>query len=306
MNMELRHLRYFVTVAETGHMTRAAARLGLQQPPLSQQIRALEDRLGVRLLRRHPKGVELTAEGQLFLVDARRLLADAEALVARMARVARGELGRLAIGFTSSAATHAFTPQALREWRRLYPDVTLDLSEANAAELTESLAAGRLHAAFVRVPVDHPHGVTMHTLLREPVALALPLDHPLAADTTPLPLQALHGQPLILVRRPGAPGLYANLLALCARHGVVPQVVAEVERMLSNLNLVAAGVGLSVVPDSMRGTHAHAVCYRALAAAQELEAPLTLLVRAGEAQGALARFVALARELAPGAPEVPA
>ncbi|QBK03566.1 LysR family transcriptional regulator [Hylemonella gracilis] len=300
--MEFRHLRYFVTVAETGHMTRAAERLGIQQPPLSQQIRALEDRLGVRLLRRHPKGVDLTDEGRLFLDEARRLLADAEALTQRMARIARGELGRLSVGFTSSAATHAFTPRALRECRRRFPDLALDLSEANAAELTEALAAGRLHAAFVRVPVAHPPGVDMHTLLREPVVVALPLDHPLAAGDEPLALRALDGQLLILVRRPGAPGLYANLLALCAREGVQPRVVAEVERMLSNLNLVAAGAGLSVVPESMRGTHVHAIRYRALAAGPELEAPLTLMVRAGEAQGALATFVALVRELA-AAPE---
>ena len=296
--MEFRHLRYFVMVAETGHMTRAAERLGIQQPPLSQQIRALEERLGVRLLRRHPKGVDLTDEGQVFLTEARRLLADAEALEQRMARMARGELGRLSVGFTSSAATHAYTPRALRECRRRYPELTLELSEANAAELTESLVAGRLHAAFLRVPVSQPPGVTMHTLLREPVVVALPLDHPLAADSTPLPLQALHEQPLILVRRPGAPGLYANLLALCARQGVQPLVVAEVERMLTNLNLVAAGVGLSVVPESMRSTHAHAIRYRPLATAQELEAPLTLMVRQGEVQGALATFVELVRTLA--------
>ncbi|MFZ5567164.1 MAG: LysR family transcriptional regulator [Pseudomonadota bacterium] len=296
--MEFRHLRYFVMVAETGHMTRAAERLGIQQPPLSLQIRALEQQLGVRLLRRHPKGVDLTDEGQVFLMEARRLLADAEALQERMARVARGELGRLSVGFTSSAATHAFTPQTLRVCRRRYPELTLELSEANAAELTEALVAGRLHAAFVRAPVAQPPGVTMHTLLHEPMVLALPLDHALAADTTPLPLQALHEQPLILVRRPGAPGLYANLLALCARRGVQPRVVAEVERMLSNLNLVAAGVGLSVVPESMRGTHAHAIRYRPLETARELEAPLTLLVRQGEVQGALATFVSLVRELA--------
>jgi DNA-binding transcriptional LysR family regulator len=296
--MEFRHLRYFVMVAETGHMTRAAERLGIQQPPLSLQIRALEQQLGVRLLRRHPKGVDLTDEGQLFLAEARRLLADAEALQERMARVARGELGRLSVGFTSSAATHAFTPQTLRVCRRRYPELTLELSEANAAELTEALVAGRLHAAFVRAPVSQPPGVTPYTLLHEPMVLALPLDHALAADTTPLPLQALHGQPLILVRRPGAPGLYANLLALCARRGVQPRVVAEVERMLSNLNLVAAGVGLSVVPESMRGTHAHAIRYRPLETARELEAPLTLLVRQGDVQGALATFVSLVRELA--------
>lgn len=301
--MDLRHLRYFVTVAETGHMTRAAERLGIQQPPLSQQIRALEASLGVTLLRRHPKGVDLTDSGRTFLVEARRVLAEMATLEQRMARVARGELGHLTVGFTSSAAMHAFTPTTLRECRRRFPDVSLDLIENNAAELTEAVAAGRLNAAFVRVPVAQPGGVVMHTLLREPVAVALPLDHPLAGeadDPEPLPIQALDGQPMILVRRPGAPGLYANLLALCARHGVSPRVVAEVQRMMSNLNLVAAGAGLSVVPESMRGTHAHAIRYRALAASGALEAPLTLMHREGDAQGALGTFVALVLGMAQG------
>ncbi len=108
--MELRHLRYFVAVAEAGHVTRAAARLGIQQPPLSQQIRALEARLGLPLFHRHPKGVALTDGGRLFLAEARRLLDDVAAVEARMARVARGQQGSLCVGFTSSAAAHAFTP----------------------------------------------------------------------------------------------------------------------------------------------------------------------------------------------------
>ena len=116
--MELRHLRYFIAVAEEGHITRAAARLGLQQPPLSQQIRALEKGLGTELFRRHPKGVSLTDSGEILLADARRILADVQAVKTRMRDVAAGHTGALAIGFTSSAAAHALTPHVLRECRR--------------------------------------------------------------------------------------------------------------------------------------------------------------------------------------------
>lgn len=302
--MDLRHLRYFTAVAEAGHMTRAAAALGIQQPPLSQQIKAIEAELGLQLLRRHPKGVTLTAGGRALLAEAQRLLADVQAMRERMARIARGEQGRLAVGFTSSAAAHAFTPQALRECRRRYPGIELDLSEDHAAALTEAVAAGRLHCAFLRVPVARPPGLCFVTLLEEPVVVAMPADHALASRPgRALPLQALAGERLLLVRKPGAPGLYANLLALCQRAGVEVTVAAEVDRMMSNLNLVAAGVGISVVPASMRGTHGDAVVYRPLADGGALRAPLTLVYRAGDEAGgegeAAASFIALVMGLVP-------
>lgn len=302
--MELRHLRYFAAVAEAGHMTRAAATLGIQQPPLSQQIKALETELGLQLLRRHPKGVALTEGGRVLLAEAQRLLADVAALQQRMAGIARGEEGRLAVGFTSSAAAHAFTPQALRECRRRYPGITLEMSEDPAATLTDAVASGRLHCAFLRVPVARPPGLRFHVLLEEPVMVALPADHALAdRPGRALPLAALHGERLVLVRRPGAPGLYADLLALCQREGVSVTVAAEVDRMMSNLNLVAAGVGLSVVPASMRGAHGDAIVYRPLADGGALCAPLTLVWREGdEAAGegqAVASFIALVLGLVP-------
>lgn len=305
--MDLRHLRYFAAVAEAGHMTRAAAALGIQQPPLSQQIKALEAELGLQLLRRHPKGVSLTAGGRALLAEAQRLLADVDAMRARMARIARGEQGRLAVGFTSSAAAHAFTPQALRECRRRYPGIELDLSEDHAAALTEAVAASRLHCAFLRVPVAQPAGLRFATLLEEPVLVALPADHALATQPgRMLQLAALAGERLVLVRRPGAPGLYANLLALCQQQGVAVTVAAEVDRMMSNLNLVAAGVGLSVVPASMRGTHGDAIVYRPLADGGALRAPLSLVWRAGDEAGGegepVAAFIALVMALAPVAP----
>ncbi|NVM92265.1 DNA-binding transcriptional LysR family regulator [Variovorax sp. SG517] len=300
--MDIRALRYFAAVAETGHMTRAAERLGIQQPPLSLQIKALERELGVLLFRRHPRGVALTDAGRLFQAEALRMLQDMDAMKQRMTRVAKGQAGRLAVGFTSSAAAHRFMPDALREFRRAYPEVELQLREDNAAELTEALAAGRLHCGLLRVPVARPEGLLFETLLREPVLVAMPSDHRLARgrdkDSRALPLARLCEEGIILVRRPGAPGLYADLLALCHAKGLRPRVVAEVDRMMTNLNLVAAGVGLSVVPASMHGVHAHAIAYARLADGGQLDAPLTLVSRAEEDNLPALNFAALLRRLA--------
>lgn len=296
--MEMRPLRYFAAVAETGHMTRAAEQLGIQQPPLSQQIKALERQLGLQLFKRHPRGVTLTDAGRQFQVEAQRMLGHMAALEARMQRVAQGEEGVLAVGFTSSAAAHAFVPQALRAFRHARPRVQLQIGEHNAAELTESIAAGRMHCGLLRVPVDRPAGLHFETLLREPVMAALPVDHPLAARPgrgRRLTLAQLCSEGLILVRRPGAPGLYAELLALCRAQGLAPRVVAEVDRMMTNLNLVAAGVGLSVVPASMAGVHPHAIRYLPLAGSEVLDAPLTLVTRQDEDSLPAAQFAALVR-----------
>lgn len=300
--MDMRALRYFVAVAETGHMTRAAEQLGIQQPPLSQQVKALERELGVLLFRRHPRGVALTDAGRLFQVEALRILQDMAAMKQRMARVASGQAGTLGVGFTSSAAAHRFMPQALRAFRRDHPGVELQLREDNAAELTEALAAGRLHCGLLRVPVARPEGLVFETLLREPVLVAMPSDHRFALArnkaSRPLPLARLCEEGIILVRRPGAPGLYAELLALCHAKGLRPRVVAEVDRMMTNLNLVAAGVGLSVVPASMTGVHAHAIAYARLADGGQLDAPLTLVSRAEEDNLPAQHFTALLRKLA--------
>jgi DNA-binding transcriptional LysR family regulator len=299
--MELRLLRYFVTVAEEGHVTRAAERLGMQQPPLSQQIRSLEARLGAALFKRHPKGMTLTDAGRALHSEARRILDAVAALEERMQRIVRGLDGVLAVGLASSVAAHAFTPRLLRSCRREYPGIGLRLSEANAAELIEGVAGGGLHCALLRVPVAHPPGVTFEALLSEPAVLALPVDHPLArtyAADEVVPLRALRGQPMILVRRPGAPGLYGNLLALLDLHGIDVDVIAEVERMMSNLNLVASGAGITIVPASMKGAHPRSVVYRSLPEHTELQAPITLAYRKDELEGATATFLTLARRIA--------
>lgn len=303
--MDLRQLRYFLAVADAGHVTRAAESLGIQQPPLSLQIRKLEAQLGVALFRRHPRGVTPTDAGRALQSEARRLLDSVAMLEERMQRIARGLGGVLNVGFTSSVAAHAFTPRVLRSCRREYPSIALRLREANAAELIEGVADGQLHCALLRVPVAHPPGVAFERLLSEPVLLALPIDHRLArayGARDPVPLKALRGEALILARRPGAPGLYANLLAQLDRHGVEVTVAAEVERMMSNLNLVASGAGITVVPASMKGAHPNSVVYRQLPPGTSLEAPITFVYRKGEIEGAAATFFALAKRIAASIP----
>ncbi len=297
--MEIRHLRYFLAVAEAGHMTRAAERLGIQQPPLSLQIKALEKELGVPLFHRHPKGTSLSDAGRRFEIEARRLVEDMAAMEQRMARVARGELGLLNVGFTSSAAAHAFTPAALRACRRAWPDIELSIREDHAAGITEAVEAGRLHCGLIRVPVFQPEGLTFEVLLREPVMVAVPGDHALARRKPgALALVDLRQEGFILVRQPGAPGLYANLLALCEAQGFRPRIAAEVERMVTSLNLVAAGAGIAVVPASMTGLHPHAVAYLPLLDGTPLDAPLTLVHRPGDASGPVAHFLKIARDTA--------
>lgn len=298
--MDLRQLRYFTAVARAGHLTRAAETLGMQQPPLTQQIRRLEAEVGLALFERHPKGMRLTEAGQSLHADAERLLADFDALQQRLRERSAGDRGTLTVAFTSSAAAHAFTPRALREMRLHHPGVELRIDEDHAAAITDAVATGRLHTGLIRAPVAQPPELKFETLLSEPMMLALPADHALAAGPAgaPVPLRALHGEPLILVRRPGAPGLYANLLERCARAGIQPRVVAEVERMMTNLNLVAAGAGLSIVPASMCGQHAGAVVYRPLPASARLDAPLTLVTRTTDPSPLTRLFVERLRALA--------
>lgn len=298
--MELRHLRYFVAVAETGHVTRAAARVGIQQPPLSAQIKALEAELGTALFTRHARGVELTVAGHALLEPARSILASVERAREHVVRAADGVEGGLCVGFTTSVAAHRFSSDVIRAYRRAYPRVVLDLRESNAAELTELTARGEVHAALLRVPVARPPEFIFDRLLDEEMLLVLPRDHPLLKAKRHraeprISLRQLATQPFILVRRPGAPGMYADLLRACDEAGFTPRIASEVDHMLTNINLVAAGIGVSVVPASMRGFRMDRVVYCRLDDAGGLSAPITLAHLAGNRNPAAANFIALVR-----------
>jgi DNA-binding transcriptional LysR family regulator len=291
--MELRHLRYFVAVAEERHVTRAAERLGIQQPPLSQQIRALETELDVQLFHRKPRGVELTPAGSAFFDDAKAILARVEDAVAAAKRAARGETGRIGIGFTSSASFHPFVPRAIRAFRERHPLVALALEENGTTELAAALRAKAVDAAFVRSPVGESAEITVRPLLDEPMVAALPRGHPLGKAASPLPLAALAGEIFILYRRPVGPGLHDAIIAACDRAGFSPTIGQETPRMLSTLSLVAAGLGVTVVPASMSRLAAEGIAYRRLNPSAQLTAPLNLAYRRGESDAAVRRFVAL-------------
>lgn len=295
--MELRHLRYFIAVAEEGHITRASERLGIQQPPLSQQIRALEKELDVQLFRRKPRGVELTDAGVAFLERARAILDQVERAFATTRRTARGEQGRVVVGFTSSAPFHPFVPRVIRAFREMSPLVSLVLEESGSSELVQGLLNEDIDAAFIRSPVADVVGLVVRPLLEEEMLVALPAGHALAstdpANAAPLMLSALANETFILYKRPGGPGLYDTIITACRGAGFSPRVGQEAPRIISTLNLVAAGLGVSIVPASLRRLQMDGVIYRRLAGSAELKAPLILACRHGENSAAVQRFVDL-------------
>ena len=296
--MELRHLRYFLAVAEERHITRAAARLGLQQPPLSQQIHALEKELGTKLFTRLPRGVELTPAGEGFLEEARALLSGVERATVRARAAAMGQRGRISIGLTTSASLHPGVTRMLRTYAESHGAVALDLHAGSAAGLTEALLRSDVQAAVIRAAVARPADLVFTELAREDMLLALPADHHLvrrvaSGENAPVPLRALAGERMILVRRHAAPGMYANVIDACHRAGFEPLVIAEVEQMLISINLVAAGVGISLVPASLREVRQDGIAYCPIRDAPSLIAPLTLVHRRGESRPLVTDFIAL-------------
>jgi DNA-binding transcriptional LysR family regulator len=236
----------------------------------------------------------------VFLEEARRVLDQAERAKERAAQTAAGIEGTLAIGFTSSAAMGRIAPDMVAAYRALYPRVQLSFSDGNAGALTQAVLRSTLDVALVRAPVLAVPEIRCDKLLEESMLVALASSHPLARSASrrqrSLSLEALAHEPFILVRRPGAPGMYANFVAACQAAGFVPRIAHEVESMLTNLLLVAAGVGVTVVPASMRGIHGDLITYFGLRSNTTLVAPITLLSRHDARNPAASRFLALARK----------
>lgn len=294
--MELRHLRYFVAVAHEGHVTRAAEKLHIQQPPLSQQIRALEREIDAALFVRHPRGVSLTDAGRSLLADAEQILAHAEHAKIRARRTARGEVGRIAVGFTTSAPFHPLVARAIREFRGNRPSVSFVLEESSSGDMVSGLRDERLDVAFIRSGLVDPEGITMHPLLQEDMVAALPARHPLAKRAR-LTLKDLAGETLILYRRPDGRGLYDVIIAACAEAGFSPHVGQEAPRIVSTLNLVAAGLGITIVPASLSRLPLEGVTYKPLTGRPAIKVPLNLARRADERSAATLAFIDLVRRL---------
>ena len=276
--IELRRLRYLVAVADEGHITRAAERLGIAQPPLTRQIRQLEDELGVRLFERLPRGVKPTEAGRVLVEEARDVLARAERLPETARRAARGEQGRLASGYTSSAAFHPFVTQQIRAFREARPGVLLALAEDGTPELVEGLRGERLDAAFVRSTSTDVAGLSLEPILEERMVLAVPAGHALAGSAK-ASLADLAEETFVFYRRPSGPGLYDAIMAACLGAGFSPVVGQEAPRMTSTLSLVASGLGVTLVPASMQRMNVEGVAFVRLKGAKGLAAPLLLATR---------------------------
>jgi len=294
--MELRHLRYFVAVAEEGNITRAAERLGIGQPPLSQQIHALERELDVKLFHRTGHGVVATDAGKALLVDAKRLLDDVDQATLNAQRAGRGETGHLHLGFTASAAFHPIVRALVREFRNAYPGVGLTLTEGTTAHLLAQLDEGRIDLAFLRPGVHSFAGVVLRDIASEPMKAVLPVTHPLAQRTR-IPLSALAQEPFVLIPRAASPMLHDEIVSACRHAGFEPMPGQQAPQLSTVVSLVAAEFGVSIVPASVSQFHAEGVTYVDIADAK-VRSKLALASLEGNPSTKVGNFLELARQAA--------
>ena len=258
---DLRRLRYFVAVAEELHFGRAARRLNVSQPPLSVQIRTLEREVGTPLLIRTQRRVELTEAGRVLLDDARRLLDQAEAAIIHARRAAGGTVGRLTIGFVSTV-DYSILPPLVRRFRQKHPGIALKLLELTGDRQQALLQSGELDLGLSILP-SPAAGLTMRPVFREPLIAAVPANHALASRRR-TPLRSLASEPFIQFPRELAPRLYDLAIAACQRAGFTPHLAQEAIQMQTILGLVAAGLGVAVVPQCMSKLQRADVRYLAL------------------------------------------
>lgn len=295
MKLEARQLRYFVAVAEELHFGRAANRLHMSQPPLSQQIRQLETLLGVQLFERTKRSVKLNYAGEVFLGQARSVLGGFEDAVDTVRAAARGEGGFLRFGCTAASA-YSVVPTLMRSFKERYPQVEVALHERFTADQVRDLHEARLDIGLVRLPIDQP-GLETEKLLEERLVVAIPVDHPLAAERI-VDVDDLQGLPFIGFSREGSRYFHDMIEGILATSRVSPQVVQRATQLHVVAALVSAGLGLAVVPDAAARVLVDRVVYRPLRA-DRLPRPELYLCWRREGQTPLVRnFVAVAREVA--------
>lgn len=258
---ELWQLRYFLAVAEQLHFGRAAAALHISQPPLSRAIRALEQRLGVVLFARSRRRVELTPEGTRLLGEARRMLGQLERTVQEVRGMARGEEGRLRIGFVS-LADYGVLPGLLKAFKSARPGIALALREMLSPEQAAALAAGELDFGLLLPPVSDAEPLEHLVVQRERFVVALPSSHRLAAGKGKLAVSALAGEPFVMVPRDIAPGLYDIVTGLAAGAGISFNVAQEAIQMQTVVSLVSSGLGVAIVPGCIANLGRRGVVYR--------------------------------------------
>ena len=291
--IKLHYLRYFQAVAEEGHFGRAAARLSIAQPALSQQIQRLEAIVGYPLLRRRPR-VELTEAGEVLLRVARRTLEEVEEGVEAARKAARGEIGVLTVGFAASVIVTELAG-VIKGYRQRFPDVDLHLRELSSAEQLKAVSVGTIDIGLVRETESSDESILIQPILREAFVVSLPPQHRLARSRKLAP-QQLADEPFVLFPRDVAPGLFYRVMSLCERSGFTPRVVQEAREWLTVLGLVEAGLGVSIVPASFTKLHWGGVEYRPLDTSMREQMTVSICMRRDGASAAARSFAALALE----------
>ncbi|MBR0959133.1 LysR family transcriptional regulator [Bradyrhizobium japonicum] len=295
--VDLRRLRYFVAVAEEGHITRAAERLDMQQPPLSRQISLMERDLGIQLFRRTPRGVEMTVAGQALLSEAKAVLAQFDRAIDATRRAARGEQGTLCIGIAPTAPFNPFVPDSIRCFREANPLVSLVLHEGLSNDIVAQFNNDQMDVAFVRASQIHADGVIVAPLQEEPLVAALPSHHRAArTKSKAASLKSFANDPFIMIG-PAGTGLHDETIAACHRAAFTPRLGQPAPRITSALGLVAAGLGIALVPSTMQSARMKGVTYLPLADASA-KAFLGLAWRRDDPSPVLKKFLSLVRAMA--------
>jgi DNA-binding transcriptional LysR family regulator len=298
--VELRHLRYFCAIAEEMHVTRAADRLHVSQPALTQQIRSLETELRTPLLRRIGRGIELTEAGIAFWREAQAILDRVPIAVLIAQETARGLGGRLAIGFTETASFAPPVTNVLKQARERWPQVEFSLIQARSDQLVMALTEHRIDIAFIRSPAPELETLQWRPFLSEGLVVVVPEAHPLAARPS-IDISALGEEPIVLPRGRIGGGTMRTLIATAfTKAGYMPRIVQETPEYVMAINLAAAGIGLALVPAVLTGLRRDGVVYRPLRSDPPLTTEIILVTRAGTPTPVTTNFLGLAMELAPG------
>lgn len=289
--LELRHLRYFEAVATELNFSRAAERLHIAQPPLSRQIQQLEEELGALLIDRKARPLRLTPAGRFFLEQTVQMLERLQETSEATRRIAQGQQAWFGIGFVPSTL-YGMLPELIRRFRAMHFEVEVSLSELTTVQQVDALKAGRIDVGFGRLVLDDPE-IEGVTVLEEPVVVALPAHHQLLKHDR-LELALLAQEPLLLYPARPRPSYADHVLQVFRTHGLSPRVAMEANELQTAIGLVAADVGIALVPESVRRLHRDDVDYRPLADASVVS-PVIMNFRAGDRSPLLTRFRELVR-----------